>query len=273
MRFPPRRLAVLTPLVLLGAFLGWHLLHAPSDTGDWSPDQSRVESYALHGDSVTITNLRDADPRTFVPRWSARTYDLATLDSVWLVVAPFSEGWRGPAHIFVTFGFVGGEHLAISIEARRGPGRPYSVLAGSFDQYQVIYIVGTERDLIGRRVWEAEGPVYLYPIRATPTAIRTLFTSMLARGAALGEHPEFYNTFTNNCTSNLIAHVQPLVDRPIPAAWVSVMPGYADAVAERLGLIADSADLATARVRYRIGPAARAALDSADFSSQIRGSR
>lgn len=225
------------------------------------------------GDSLGIANVRDADPRTHAPSWSTRRYDLAQLDSVWLVVAPFSEGWRGPAHTFVTFGFAGGDHIAISVEARRAPGTTYSVLAGSFDQYQVIYIVGTERDLIGRRVWDAEGPVYLYPIRATPAAIRTLFTTMTARAVALGEHPEYYNTLTNNCTSNLIAQVQPLVDRPIPAAWVSVMPGYADAVARRLGLIADSADLATDRIRYRIPPSARAALDSADFSSQIRKSR
>ena len=259
--------------VLLVAFGLWWRLRVPVDIGPWSPDQSRVVSYVARGDTVTIANVRDADPRTHAPRWQTRAFDLATLDSVWLVVAPFSNGWRGPAHIFVTFGLRGGDHVAISVEARRRPGVDYSVLAGTFDRYQVIYIIGTERDLIGRRVWDAEGPVYLYPIRATPAAIRTLFTTMLDRAVALGAHPEFYNTLTNNCTSNLIAHVQPLVDRPIPAAWISVMPGYADAVADRLGLIADSADIATERLRYRIPPAARAALDSADFSSQIRRSR
>ena len=261
------------PLLLVTGVIVRHRLHRAVDDRNWSPDQARVVSYAARGDTVTIANVRDADPRTRTPRWGTRTFDLAGLDSVWLVVAPFSEGWRGLAHIFVTFGFRNGDHVGISVEARREPGVDYSVLAGTFDRYQVIYIVGTERDLIGRRVWDAEGPVYLYPIRATPAAIRTLFTAMLDRAAALDERPEFYNTLTNNCTSNLIAHVQPLVGRRIPAAWLSVMPGYADAVADRLGLIADSADIATERLRYRIPPAARAALDSADFSSQIRKSR
>ena len=242
-------------------------------SGPWSPDQARIVSVTTRGDSAFLGNVRDADPRTRAPRWDTLAYDLAGLDSVWLVVAPFSEGWRGLAHIFVTFGFADGQHVAISVEARRGPGEEYSVLSGMLHRYQVLYVVGTERDLIGRRVWDAEGPVYLYPIRATPAAIRTLFTSMLDRAVTLGARPEFYNTLTNNCTSNLIAHVQPLVRERIPSAWVSVMPGYSDAVAHRLGLIADSADLATERLRYRIPPAARATLDSADFSSQIRRSR
>lgn len=259
--------------LLLAAVAAWWATRVPIDRGHWSPDQARIASYASRGDTVTIANVRDADPRTRAPRWEARTFDLAGLDSVWLAVAPFSEGWRGLAHIFVTFGFADGQRVAISVEARRGPGEGYSVLAGVMHRYQVLYVVGTERDLIGRRVWDAEGPVYLYPIRATPAAIRTLFTSMLDRAVALGEHPEFYNTLTNNCTSNLIAHVQPLVRERIPSAWLSVMPGYSDAVAHRLGLIADDADLATERLRYRIPPAARAALDSADFSSQIRRSR
>lgn len=263
-------LALVAGLAALGV---WWRGRVPVDAGAWSPDQARVVAVTTRGDSAFLANVRDADPRSRAPAWDRRALDLAGLDSVWLVVAPFSEGWRGPAHIFVTFGFADGQHVAISVEARRGPGEEYSVLAGAFHRYQVLYVVGTERDLIGRRVWDAEGPVYLYPIRATPEAIRTLFTAMLDRAVTLGAHPEFYNTFTNNCTSNLIAHVQPLVRDRIPSAWVSVMPGYSDAVAHRLGLIADDADLSTERLRYRIGPGARAALDSAGFSSQIRRSR
>lgn len=273
MRIRGARGAGMVGIALVTAWGLWRLTHHPVDAGDWSLDQAAVISVVTRGDSVTVTNVRDADPATRVPTWGSRTVDLARLDSVWLVVAPFSEGWRGPAHIFVTFGLGGREYLAISVEARRSPGDAYSILAGTFDQYEVIYVVGTERDLIGRRVHDAEGPVYLYPIRATPAAIRTLFTAMLARGAALKAHPEFYNTLTNNCTSNLLRHVQPLVDRPIPSALVSVMPGYADAVAKGLDLIADNADIGTVRARYRIDGIGRPALDSADFSSLIRRTR
>jgi hypothetical protein len=257
-------------LMLVTAIAAWRVLRHPRDDRNWIADQRRAPTVRLAGDSVHITDLRDADPRTRAPTWLARDYDLRQLDSVWLVVAPFSERWRGPAHTFVTFGFITGDHVAVSVEARREEGEAYGVVAGAFDQFEVMYVIGTERDLVGRRVADAEGPVYLYPIRATPEAIRTLFVSMLTRGDALREHPEYYNTLTNNCTSNLVAHVRPLVRRRIPSGLLTILPGYADAVAKRLDLIADNGDIDAVRARYRIDLRARTALDSTDFSIIIR---
>ena len=55
----------------------------------------------------------------------------------------------GPAiaHLFLTFGF-GDDHLAISIEARKERTRPYATLPGFFRQYELVYIVADERDVI-----------------------------------------------------------------------------------------------------------------------------
>ena len=261
---------LLSLLVFVALIVAWRAVRHPRDDRNWIADQRRAPTVRFAGDSVHITDLRDADPRTRAPVWLARDYDLAQLDSVWLVVAPFSEKWRGPAHTFVTFGFTTGDHVAVSVEARREEGEAYGVVAGAFDQFEVMYVIGTEHDLVGRRIADAEGPVYLYPIRATPEAIRTLFVSMLTRGTALRQHPEYYNTLTNNCTSNLLAHVRPLVDRRIPSGLLTILPGYADAVAKRLDLIADDGDIEAVRARYRIDERGRAGLDAADFSARIR---
>ena len=263
----------MTMLILVGLvvlIVVWRLSRHPASDRTWIPDQQRSPQVRFEGDLVQIQGLRDADPRTRAPAWHDRTYDLRTLDSVWLVVAPFSEGWRGPAHTFVTFGFGGSDYVGVSVEARREVGEEYGVVAGALDRFELLYVVGTERDLVGRRAFDAEGPVYLYPIRATPEAIRTLFMSMLSRADALGQRPEFYNTLTNNCTSNLLGHVQPLVDQRIPSGLLTILPGYADGVAKRLDLIADEAGIDTVRARYRIDERARAALDSTDFSARIR---
>jgi len=257
-------------LVLMAAITTWRLTRHPRDDRNWIAEQRRAPTIRFEGDSVHITDLRDADPRTRAPVWLERSYDLRKLDSVWLVVAPFSEKWRGPAHTFVSFGFGNRDYVAVSVEARREAGEEYGVVAGAFDRFEIMYVIGTEHDLVGRRATLAEGPLYLYPIRATPEAIRALFVSMLTRGNTLREHPEYYNTLTNNCTSNLLAHVRPLVRRRIPTGLVTILPGYADAVAKRLDLIADDGDIATVRARYRIDDRARAALDSADFSTLIR---
>ena len=260
-------------LLLLVGVVAWRLTRHPRDDRAWIPDQRHAPAIHFDGDLVSIAGLRDADPRTRAPAWLERTYDLAALDSVWLVVAPFSEGWRGPAHTFVTFGFGDSSYLSVSVEARREEGEEYGVIVGALDRFEVMYVVGTEHDLIGRRAFDAAGPLYLYPIRATPEAIRTLLTGMLTRADDLRARPEYYNTLTNNCTSNLLAHVRLLVRGRIPSGILTIFPGYADAVAKKLDLIADDSDIDVVRVRYRIDERARAALDSADFSQAIRRPR
>jgi hypothetical protein len=112
--------------------------------------------------------------------------------------------------------------------------------------------------------------VYLYPVRATPAAAREMFVAMLERANSLAAKPEFYNTVSNNCTSNLIAHVNAIAPGKIPAGWRTLLPGYADEVALELGLIPDSGRVEDVRRRYRVNT--RAAKYAADpvFSLRIR---
>ena len=46
--------------------------------------------------------------------------------------------------------------------------------------------------------------VFLYNLRITPEERRRLFGGYMDRATALAEQPEFYNTLTNNCTSNIV---------------------------------------------------------------------
>ena len=118
---------------------------------------------------MTVHNIRNFDYRTetdFTPRYYDRTFDLRKLDSVDLV----SVYWMGPAiaHLFVTFDF-GDDHLAISIEARKERTEGYSTLGGFFRQYELIYIVGDERDVIRLRTNYRKDPpedVYLMRLKA-----------------------------------------------------------------------------------------------------------
>jgi hypothetical protein len=93
---------------------------------------------------------------------------------------------------------------------------------------------------------------------------------MLERANALQERPEFYNSFWNNCTSNLVRHVNQVAPGRIPAGWKVLLPGYTDEVALALGLIDARNDLATARTRFRVNDRARTAMASDSFSVLIR---
>ncbi len=257
-------------LLVLGLF--W-LAAKPSHNRAWAPDQAVVPDIRITGSQVRIAGVRNfhwTSATDFTPAWDTRTYDLDRLASAWYVLAPFSAAWRGPAHGFVSFGFEDGQFLAVSVEARREAGEQYGVVKGLFRRFELIYLLGDERDLIGRRAVYDGSDVYLYPLRAGPATLRALLLAVLERAVQLGHRPEFYNTLTNNCTTNLVRHVNALVPGRIPATWRLAIPGYSDGLIHRLGLIDSTGTLAEQRARFRINERARAALDAPDFSQQIR---
>ncbi|HXI20854.1 MAG TPA: DUF4105 domain-containing protein [Gemmatimonadales bacterium] len=259
-------------IVAVGLAAWWRSLH-PSNERSWSPDQAVMPRVSVTGDQVRIEGVRNFHWRSATegdPAWESRTYPLDGVATVWYVLVPFSSVWRGPAHAFVSFGFDDGRYLAISIEARREAGERYGLIAGLLRRFELLYVVGDERDLIGRRAVYDGTDVFLFPVRADRAAVRALLVAMLRRAEDLRQHPEFYNTLTNNCTLNIVRQVNAVVPGTIPVSWRIVLPGYSDEVARRLGLIPGGADPAAGRERFRINQRARAALDAPDFSARIR---
>jgi Domain of unknown function (DUF4105) len=261
--------------LLLGAvasYLVLMVLVRPSNERDWSVDQRRTAMAEVSGDVVRIQNVRNAHYRStedFDMRWEERTYDLRQLESVWFVVEPFAD-WRGPAHTFLSFGFGDGRYVSISVEIRKERGESFSPLRGVLRQYELAYIVGDERDLIGLRANHRHDDVYLYPIRATRDGMRALFVSMLERANALARTPEFYNTLTNTCTSNIVQHINVIAPGRIPFSYKTLLPAYSDDLAFDLGLIDTELARDQYRAAYRINDLARLHADSAAFSAAIR---
>jgi hypothetical protein len=247
----------------------------PLPARDWTPDQQKTPAvrFSADGRRVEVQNVRFATYRTaadYDVAWETRTYDLDRIRTVDFLVEPFEE-WRGPAHTLLTFGFEDGEHVAVSAEIRKEKGESFSPLDGLFRHYEVAYVVGDERDLIGLRANVRRDPVYLFPIRATPEQVRELFISMLKRADGLGRRPEFYNTLTTTCTTSIVQHVNELRDEPI--SWWDprvLFPGYSDELAYELGLIAFDGTLEEARRRFLINDRSAFGADGKAWSRQIR---
>jgi hypothetical protein len=252
----------------------WLASRRPTNERAWSADHAVLPTGHSDGSRMRIVgvrNFRYGTDGTVQPAFEERTYDLDRLESVWFVLVPFSARWRAPAHSFVSFGFGDSQFIGISVEARREADERYGVLAGLFRRYELMYVMADERDLLLRRVLKDSNDVYVYPVNASPEKARELFVAMLRRANALAERPEFYNTLTNSCTSNLVEHVNAIAPGRIPAGWRTLLPGYADEVALELGLIQGSGSVDEVRRRYRVNDrAARFATDSA-FSLRIRG--
>lgn len=266
-----RTAAGVAGLVLLVATIGWTSLE-PSNSREWPESQRRMPAARIHGKQITIENVRNFrwGPGSHVePAWESRTYDLDALSSVWYVLTPFSRDRRGPAHAFISFGFADGRHVAISVEARREAGEEYSILGGLLKRFEIMYVIGDERDLIQLRVLHGDD-VYVYPMRATRPQMQKLFIGMLERANDLRGEPEFYGSLRNNCTTNLLSHVNAIAPEPIPYDRRILLPGYSDEVAHERGLIDTDLPLEAARARFLINERAERARADDDFSRIIR---
>ena len=117
-------------------------------------------------------------------------------------VSYFTEGPVG--HTFVSFLFDNAQPLSISIETRPEVGEGFAPVASLFKQFELIYLVGEERDIVGVRTNHRREPVYLYHLNTSPDDTRRLFLVYLKRINELADHPEFYNLLTNSCTINTL---------------------------------------------------------------------
>ncbi|HEX7249647.1 MAG TPA: DUF4105 domain-containing protein [Burkholderiales bacterium] len=245
----------------------------PSNAREWQPETARLPYAEVRGDSVTLHDIRNFDYRTeteFTPAYYDKTFDLRSLDSVDLV----ASYWMGPAiaHVFLTFGFGGKDYVAISIEARKEKGEGYSTVAGFFRQYELHYVVADERDVIRVRTNYRRDPpeqVYLYRLRGTPEAARRLFLEYAAEINRLREHPEFYNTLTTNCTSNLWLHSRVLPEH-LPYSWKLLASGHVPELLYENGKIDTSLPFGELQRASLVNPRALAADQAQDFSRRIR---
>ena len=258
---------------LAAAIVVVHFSADPSHQRNWRPEQAILPGVTLDDSIAHIRHVRNFafDSATdFTTGYLDRRYRLDRLERVWMVISPLSREWRGPAHIFLSFEFSDSQYVSVSVEARREVGEEYSILKGALRRYELIYVIGEERDLIGLRAVAWDLPVYLYPIRSTPEQARALFVGLLTRARELEERPQFYNTFTNNCTTNILTAVNQVAVNPIPYGISILLPGYSDQLVYDRGLIDTTLSLDEARETFRINERARLAAGRDDFSARIR---
>jgi hypothetical protein len=243
----------------------------PSNERDWSPDQAVLSAAEIRPPLVTIRNVRNFDYRSetqYTPAFEDRTYDLRRLDSLWFIVEPF--GQPGAAHTFVSFGFGDSEFVAISVEIRKEKGESFSPLLGMLRRYEVMYVIGDERDLIRLRTNYRKDVVYLYRVQTSQEKIEEMFLSMLARANRLREHPEFYNTLTNTCTTNLLRHVNQIATKRVPYSPAILLPSNSDRLVYDLGLLDQTFTFEETRRRAQINEKAERADRDPEFSKRIR---
>jgi hypothetical protein len=267
-----RRMLVAFALTFL-TVLGWWQTLKPSNDREWQPDVAVLPYADVEGERVTVHNIRNFDYRSetdYTPHYYDKTFELSKLDGVDLVAVY----WMGPAiaHIFLSFGFEGGDHLAVSIETRKEVGEGYSTLKGFFRQYELFYVVADERDVIRLRTNYRKDPpesVYVYRISGPLENARRLFLAYIDRINRLKVRPEFYNTLTTNCTTAIWMNAQVNPNR-VPFSWKVLASGYVPEYLYELGRLDQTEPFPVLQAKSLVNARAQAADQAPDFSRRIR---
>lgn len=244
----------------------------PAIDRDWSPEQAVLARAEFDGDRVTVRNIRNfrhTGDGQFEIGYYDKTFRLADARTVDFLVVPFA-GSPELAHTMLSFGFEGERYVAVSVEARRERGETYDPVRGLLDGYELMYVVGDERDLVQLRtnVWLDD--VYLYRTQASPEQARKLFVDVMRRVNQLAERPEFYNTVTNNCTTNVVNHVNRLMPGRVPLDRRILLNGRSDRLAYDLGLLLADGSFEEIKAKARVNYLAYQYRDDPNFSALIR---
>ena len=254
--------------------LAWWLTLQPSNDRPWQPDVAQTAWAEINGDEVTLHNVRDCDYRTetdYTPRWETRTVRLAQLTGLDLAINYWGSPWM--AHPIASFQFADAPPVCFSIETRKETGESYSAIGGLYRQYELIYIVADERDVIRVRTNFRQGEdVYLYRTVASPAKARERFLEYVNALNALHTRPRWYNAIATNCTT-AVRDQHPTSERA-PWDWRILVNGKGDEMMyERHTLTTGGLSFAELKKRALANPAAQAADQSPDFSRLIRTGR
>jgi len=263
-------------LALSGGCRSAEKVIAPSNFRDWTPEQAVLPTAEVQGNQVTIRNVRNCQyfsADTYLVDYYDKTFDLSAVRSVDFLMVPF-ESMPAVAHTLLSFEIARpdgkSDHLAVSVEVRKEKHETYNPVKGSARQYELIYVVADERDVIRQRTNYRHENVYLYRTTATPEVSRLLLADVLGRVNQLAKKPEFYDTLTNNCTTNIVRHIDRVRPNRVQYDVRMILPGYSDQIAFNQGLIVPYGTFEQTRQRAFINPLAERYADREDFSELIR---
>lgn len=265
-----RRKVKLAAIAVYAAVVVWWILIPPSHDRNWRPEVAVMPRATIDGDRVRISGVRNFDYRTrndFTVRHEEREIQLSHLTGLDFYVSYFTEGPIG--HTFLSFIFDNAPPLSISIETRPEVGEGFAPIASLFKQFELIYVVGDERDIVGVRTNHRRERVFLYHLNTSADDARRLLMVYLQRINELADRPEFYHLLSNSCTINIIRYAN-AAGRVGRLDIRHILNGLIDSYLYSAGHMASTLPFDELRRRSLINDAAQAAGDGADFSQRIR---
>ena len=252
-----------------------HLMLKPSNNRSWVNDNDRLANAEFDGDYVTIKNIRDFNWRSvrdYDEKWIEKKFNLTEVSKIWFVLEYFDPKKRQMAHTILGFEFDDGSRICCSIEVRREKGEKYHPIRGFFRQYELIYVWATESDAIGVRTrCRKKSVTHLFEaVVLGPGNERKMLESYLKRTNKLYEKPEWYNTITNTCTTNIVNHVNEVYPGRVPKAISIFLPGLSPKLLYNNNLVKIDSSLENTLEKSIIDSKAKTWDGISDFGNLIR---
>lgn len=252
-----------------------HLMLKPSNNRSWVNDNDRLANAEFDGDYVTIKNIRDFNwrsTRDYDEKWIEKKFNLTEVSKIWFVLEYFDPKKRQMAHTILGFEFDDGSRICCSIEVRREKGEKYHPIRGFFRQYELIYVWATESDAIGVRTrCRKKSVTHLFEAVVLGLGNeRKMLESYLKRTNKLYEEPEWYNTITNTCTTNIVNHVNEVYPGRVPKAISIFLPGLSPKLLYKNNLVKIDSSLENTLEKSIIDSKAKTWDGISDFGNLIR---
>jgi hypothetical protein len=263
-------IVILSALFLLVFFLSKKY---PSNERDWSHDQKILPLVEFNGNKIIVKNVRHITYQTstdYSVIRNNREYDLDMLKKVWIFLVHFT-GYKFAAHTFLSFEFENGNFVCVSVEIRKKKGEKYSAVKGLFRQFELMYVIADERDVVRLRTDHHKDNVFLYPLKLSKKQSQELFCDMLKRANTLAKKPEFYHSISNACFGNIVTHLNGVLPQKLPFDHRVFLPENADKYLYDFELIDTELPFSKIREKHKINAFAEKYADDPEFSRKIRG--
>jgi len=256
-------------LVIFGI---WLFSQKASHDRMWEVGQERLAHFVFDGDNFKVENYRNFDWRKDENGkaqltlngcsvddelakkgicYEERSYKLSDIETVNVIISHFDD-YEGMAHIFISFVIKEGENIVMSMETRRELGEDFSPWLGMLRQFEIVYVVGSESDIIGLRTRVRGERVYVYPTIATPEKAQQLFLTLAKEINSIYDEPKMYHTLTSNCTNEITKRVEEISTLDFPLTWKTIFPGFFDEILYEMKVIPSDKPFEEIKRQYKI---------------------
>jgi hypothetical protein len=259
-------------VLYLGVIGLWGQKQASLDK-DWQISVARLPHVEREGSTLTVYDIRNFTYQTetkFTPHYYNKRFDLEQLNAVDYILS-YWDGNLAVAHTMLSFGFMNGDHLVVSLETRLAKNQLQNGLNGLFKQYEVIYILADEADILRLRTNYRKEQVFVYPLNLTAAVRKAILTRIVERVNQLYRQPEFYNTLTHNCFTGLQSDLRSISQsgKRVLFDYRWFLNGYSDAMIYENGKMLTDLSFADAKQFFHINPYAETSTTD-NFSQVIR---